>query len=116
VETTESRQDWQNSRNEVTQVRAVVIIWFDDCSKIGYIGYIVGCKWFSRQHLGNTKSYKELHYRYRYGCKFLSHRWTQIGTDERWTYGATGENEDDISFKMFTLFTLLKINNLNVYT
>jgi len=26
--------------------------------KIGYIGYIVGCQWFSRQHFGNTKSYK----------------------------------------------------------
>jgi len=29
--------------------------------KIGYIGYIVECQWFSRQHFGNTKSYKKLH-------------------------------------------------------
>jgi len=33
--------------------------------KIGYIGYIVGYQWFSRQHFGNTKSNKKLHYRYR---------------------------------------------------
>jgi len=29
--------------------------------KIGYIGYIVECQWFSRQHFGNTKSNKKLH-------------------------------------------------------
>jgi hypothetical protein len=30
--------------------------------------------------------------------------------------GAAGENEGGISFKMFTLFTLLNIKHLNVYT
>jgi hypothetical protein len=42
-----------------------LVLWFDDCSKIGNIGYIIEWQWVSRQHLGNTKSNKKLHYRYR---------------------------------------------------
>ena len=34
----------------------VIVLWFVDCSKIGNIGYIVECQWFSRQHFGNMKS------------------------------------------------------------
>jgi hypothetical protein len=41
------------------------VLWFDDCSKIGNKSYIIECQWFSRQHLGNKKSNKKLHYRYR---------------------------------------------------
>jgi hypothetical protein len=37
---------------------AVLVLWFDDCLKVGNIGYIVDCQWLSRQHLGNTKSNK----------------------------------------------------------
>jgi hypothetical protein len=35
------------------------MLWFDDCSKIGNIGYIVGCQVFSRQHLETGKATKE---------------------------------------------------------
>jgi hypothetical protein len=43
----------------------VLVLWFDDCSKIGNIGNIVESQRFSRQHFGNKKSNKKLHYRYR---------------------------------------------------
>jgi hypothetical protein len=40
----------------------VIVLYFDDCSKIGNIGnigYTVDYQVFSRQHLGNMKSYKK---------------------------------------------------------
>ena len=37
--------------------------WFDDCSRIGNIGYIVEYEWFSRQHFGDMKSNKRQHFR-----------------------------------------------------
>jgi len=46
--------------------------------KIDYIGYIVECQRLSRQHFGNTKSYKKLHYRYR-GMSHCSSRPPPLG-------------------------------------
>jgi hypothetical protein len=40
----------------------LLVSWFDDCSKIGNIGYIIEWQWFSRQHFGNMKSYKKQHF------------------------------------------------------
>jgi len=38
-----------------------IVLWFDDCSNIGNIGYIVECQWVGRQSRAcgsNVKSYK----------------------------------------------------------
>ena len=60
-----SRFEDKGGKDTADQIPDVLVLWFDDCSKIGNIGYIVEWQQLSRQHLGNKKSYKKQHYRYR---------------------------------------------------